>query len=109
MIRVCKDRKTKYKSLGISVNPIYWDFNKNRPKTNCPNKDYLLKIILDKETEYQKIILGLIAEDKEFTASTLIAPKTKVKIKTVREFYDELIKDLNNQIKLVIQGCTKTH
>ena len=31
MIRVCKDGKKKYVSLGISVKPQYWDFEKNRP------------------------------------------------------------------------------
>lgn len=94
MIRVCKDRKTKYKSLGISVNPIYWDFEKNKPKTNCPNKDLILKIILDKEAELQKQILELKADDKEFTASTLIKPKTKQKVKTVHEFYNELVQEM---------------
>ena len=94
MLRVCKDRKTKYQSLGISVNPDDWDFQKNRPKTNCPNKDLILKIILDKEAAFQKQILELKAEDKEFTASTLIAPKVKGKIKSVREFYLELVKEL---------------
>ena len=39
MLRICKDRKTKYQSLGISVNPDHWDFHKNRPKPNCPNED----------------------------------------------------------------------
>ena len=29
MLRVCKDNKKKYQSLGISVNPKYWDFSKN--------------------------------------------------------------------------------
>ena len=48
MLRVCKDRKTKYQSLGVSVNPNDCDFQKNRPKPNCPNKDLILKIILDK-------------------------------------------------------------
>ena len=57
MLRICKDRKTKYKSLGISVNPDHWDFDKNKPKLNCPNREYILKIILDKETEYQKKII----------------------------------------------------
>ena len=37
MVRICKDRKTKYKSLGISVNPVLWDFDKNKPKSNCSN------------------------------------------------------------------------
>jgi len=37
MIRVCKDGKKKYKSIGISVHPQFWDFQKNTPKRNCPN------------------------------------------------------------------------
>ena len=94
MLRISKDRKTKYKSLGISVNPIHWDFDKNKPKPNCPNRDYILKIIIDKEAEYQKKILEFKAEDKEFTASTLIKPKEKKILKTVYEFYNELIKEM---------------
>ncbi len=93
MLRICMNRKSKYKSLGISVNPQFWDFDKNRPKSNCPNKDLILKIILDKEAEYQKRILELKAEDKEFTASTLIEPKSKHIIKTVGEFYKELVNE----------------
>jgi hypothetical protein len=93
MLRVCKDRKTKYQSLGVSVNPDDWDFQKNKPKSNCPNRDLILKIILDKEAAFQKQILELKADDKEFTASTLIAPPIKIKVKTVKEFYEELITD----------------
>lgn len=37
MLRVTKDRKRKYSSIGISVNPVYWDFVKNKPKHNYPN------------------------------------------------------------------------
>ena len=58
MIRVSKDGKKKYKSIGISVHPDHWDFQKNKPKNHCPNKDIILKIILDKEVEFQKEILG---------------------------------------------------
>ena len=32
MIRVCKDGKKKYKSLGVSVNPKFWNFEKNTLK-----------------------------------------------------------------------------
>ena len=31
MLRICKDKKIKYQSMGISVKPEYWDFIKNRP------------------------------------------------------------------------------
>jgi len=49
MLRVTKDGKRKYVSLGISVSPEHWDFNKEKPKPNCPNKDLILNII-DKKT-----------------------------------------------------------
>ncbi|GAB6010047.1 phage integrase SAM-like domain-containing protein [Dysgonomonas reticulitermitis] len=94
MIRICKDGKKKFKSLGISIKADYWDFSKNRPKPNCPNKELINKIILDKELEYQKQILELQSEDKEFTASTLIKPKVKQKLKTVHEFYNDLVQEM---------------
>jgi len=94
MLRICKDKKSKYQSLGISVNPAHWDFQKNRPKPNCPNRELILKIILEKEAKFQKQILELQSDEKEFTASTLIAPKSKIKVKTVKEFFEELIAEL---------------
>ena len=94
MIRIIKDRKIRYQSLGISIHPDYWDFIKNKPKSNCPNRDFILKIILDKELEFQRQILELRADDKEFTASTLIASKAKRKTKSVAEFYKEVIEEL---------------
>lgn len=42
MICVCKEGKRKYKSLGISIHHQYWDFIKNKPKRNCPNKDLII-------------------------------------------------------------------
>ena len=29
MLRIAKDGKRTMRSLGVSVNPAYWDFNKN--------------------------------------------------------------------------------
>lgn len=39
MVRVAKSGKRTMQSLGISVNPKYWDFTRNKPKPNCPNKN----------------------------------------------------------------------
>lgn len=97
VIRICKDGKKKYKSLGISVNPKFWDFEKERPKANCPNRELILKIILEKENEYQKQILEFKSEDKDFTASTLLDTKaSKIQYKTVSEFYTEHINYLKS-------------
>lgn len=100
MLCVTKDRKRRYQSLGISINPKYWDFNKNKPKIDCPNRELILKIILQKEIEFQKQILELKSDEKEFTASTLIAPKVKTKIKAVYEFYEEIIKEYESMNKI---------
>lgn len=92
MLRIIKDRKTKYQSLGISIPPQFWDFTKNELKPKCPNKDLINKIILDKKAEYQKEILELNAEQKDYTATSLLESKTeKFVFKTVKEFYEELI------------------
>jgi site-specific recombinase XerD len=94
MLRVAKDGKRKLKSLGISVNPNNWDFKTNRPKLKCPNRELILKTILEKEVEFQKEILELTSMQKEYTASSLIASKTNgIKVKTVKEFYTGLIKN----------------
>ena len=48
MLRIAKDNRKKYISLGISLLPKYWDFEKNKPTSRCPNKELIEKIILDK-------------------------------------------------------------
>ena len=72
MLRVTKDRKTKYQSLGISVNPKHWNFKKNELKPKCPNYEQIQKIIIDKKAELQKKMLDMRAEQKAFTATTLL-------------------------------------
>ncbi len=92
MIQVSKNGKRKYQSLGVSINPKYWDFTKNKPKPNCPNGDFIQKIVLDKVTEYQKQILEFNANQKDYTLTNLLdGNKTTIKEKTVGEFYNELI------------------
>ncbi|GHV06149.1 hypothetical protein FACS189416_6530 [Bacteroidia bacterium] len=95
MICVCKDRKRKYLSLGLSINPVYWDFTKNKPKYNCPNKEQLEKLIAEKLKAYTNTIVELKAMDKEFTASTLIEKVHKpTKLKTVNDVFLEYIQRL---------------
>ena len=56
MIRICKDRKMKYQSLGISILPKYWDFKANKPTAKCPNKEYLEKLIAEKNNQTREVI-----------------------------------------------------
>ena len=101
MLRICKDGKKKYQSLGISVLPRYWgDFTQNKPKPNCPNKEYIQKIILDKQTELQQRMLEFNSEQKEYTTTTLLNDENKrFELKTVCQFYQELIEQCKSNDK----------
>ena len=92
MLQVSKGGKRQYQSLGVSVNPRFWDFSKNKPKSNCPNREYILKLILNKQAELQQRMLELNAEQKEYTTTTLLHDEhRKFELKTVKQFYQELI------------------
>ncbi len=82
MLRLTKNRKRKYLSLHMSVNPIFWDFNKNKPKRNCPDKEAINKIIELKIQAYQKQITDYTTEEKDFTLNTLVTKVSKPVIMT---------------------------
>lgn len=96
MLRVTKDRKRKYVSLGISVNPENWDFSKNQPKAECPNREYIELLIADKLKEYSAKIVELKATNQEFTSTTLVEKVcvNRVNRKTVGDLFREHINNL---------------
>lgn len=96
MLRVTKDRKRKYVSLGISVNPKNWDFSKNQPKADYPNREYIELLIADKLKEYSAKIIELKATNQEFTSTTLVEKVcvNRVNRKTVGELFKEHINNL---------------
>ena len=97
MMMATKDRKRKYVSLGISVNPEHWDFLKNQPKTEGPNREYIELLIADKIKEYSVKIIELKATNQEFTSTTLVE---KVCVNRVnRKTVDYLIKDHMNRLE----------
>lgn len=96
MLRVTKDRKRKYVSLGMSVNPEHWDFSKNQPKAECPNREYIELLIADKLKEYSAKIVELKATNQEFTSTTLVEKVcvNRVNRKTVGDLFREHINSL---------------
>ncbi len=98
MLRIAQNGKSTYKSLKISVAAKHWDFERNVPKPNNPNKDLIQKIILKTKLDYQQKILEKKANSEEFTASSLInEQKEEIKAKTVEEFYLSLIENLKQK------------
>ena len=98
MVRIAKDGKRTMKSLGISVNPTYWDFAKNQPKGNYPNRNLIKQVILKTEIEYQSKVLDKEIKNEEFTTSSLVEEKqNEIKAQTVEEFYLFIIKELRQK------------
>jgi Arm DNA-binding domain len=44
-LQISQKGRIKYQSMGISVDPSNWDFKRKRLKPDCPNGEYLQKII----------------------------------------------------------------
>lgn len=101
MIRVCKDRKMKYQSLGISILPKYWDFKANKPTSKCPNKEYIERLIAEKVKVYTDKVIEFESQEKEFTATSLMEKVNKpVKRKTVQEVFNQYIQELESANRL---------
>ena len=101
MIRICKDGKKKYVSLGVSVLPQFWDFEKNKPKRNCPNKIVIDKLIASKMAEYNALVVDMMAERKEYTPQLLAqAVEQKIQGQTVAEMYDKLFAEMKKTERL---------
>lgn len=107
MVRICKNGKRKYKSLGISVNPVHWDFKKNLPKPKCPNYEALLILINEKISEFQRIILDKRLNNAEFTATTLLQATDTLQAKqplSVGEAFLNYIQTLKDENRLRYAG-----
>ena len=101
MMRVTKDGKRKYVSLGISVKPEHWDFNKEKPKPNCPNKDLIENIIDKKMLEYRKQLLEFQDVNKDFSAQKLVETVNKpLKRKSVETVFIEFIEQLKKEKRI---------
>ena len=105
MIRICKDGKKKYQSLGLSIKAEQWDFKTNQPKTKCPNRDRIILFINEKINEIQKVVLDKRIAGKEFTATSLIESTTKnTTNKTVGEYYLTYIQNLKKESRIRYAG-----
>lgn len=86
----------KYESIGISLDPKYWDFKANKPISKCPNKEYIEKVIAEKTKAYTDKILELKAMEREFTATTLAEKvNNPVKLKIVGDVFLDYMERLS--------------
>lgn len=101
MLRICKDGKRKYESIGISILPSLWDFKQNKPTRKCPNKEYIERLIAEKVKVYTDKVIEFKSQEKEFTATSLMEKVNKpVKRKTVQEVFNLYIQELESANRL---------
>ncbi len=101
MVRIAKDGKRSMKSLGVSVNPIYWDFSKNCPKKNCPNRAVLVQLISQTLLKYQGKVIEVKANGVEVTASTIMSEcEIDLKRVTIEDFLTSHITRLRENGKV---------
>ena len=98
---VTKNRKKRRLSLEISVRAEHWNIEKELPKKNCPNKEAIAKIIVDKKSECIETQMDFKALGKDHTAKTLIdSVKSPIKPMTVQTLFDEYIESLKKANRL---------
>ena len=97
MICVNQNRKRKYSSLGISIQAKFWDFEKGKPKPNCPNRIQIEQLILKKTKEVMDKIARLEAENKEYSATSILGNEKVKKYLTVQELFSEYIEQLKQE------------
>lgn len=86
------------KSLGVSVDPKFWNFDTNQPKPNCPNRQLIRQIMLKYESEYNGKILAKEINEEEFTPQMIVAEqKERIKAQTVEEVYKAIIAELKER------------
>lgn len=95
MVRLIKDRKSKYISVGESCSKALWDDKKNLPSKKHPlAKEMVIKIEKTK-MEAKRLLMKLEDEQTDFSTEEFTKKlKNQSRKTTVIQFLDEVIADL---------------
>ncbi|WP_028665386.1 phage integrase SAM-like domain-containing protein [Runella zeae] len=102
-LRVTKDRKSRYVSLGFSCKKELWDEANNLPKKRHPLYKEITIAIEKAKLEANREILNLHNGDQDFSTeelkNNLLADKRKSKL-TVFEYFDSYVGQLKANDKI---------
>ena len=88
------DRRRKFVGLGISVALEHWDFEKQQPTTDCPDRAEIQFQITSKIREYEKKIKKLEVLEIPVTFDNLFEQNGKRINCTVGEYFKQIIERL---------------
>ena len=92
-IRITQNRKSKFISLGISVEPKYWNEDKSMIKKGAENYQEINAYIIQKRAEIERTSLELNVKFNKITSSII---KEKIKGKRRVDFFDYCEKKLED-------------
>lgn len=101
VLRIIKDRKTKFIFTGLTCPKNLWDFKNNLPLKKHPNKVELDVFISQRMINAQNAILNLENDQKDYS-SELIMKKVRNNTKrtTLFRFIDELVTNFEKVNKI---------
>jgi len=102
MLRVIKDRKPKYISVGSSCSAALWDEKANLPKKKHPLYHELSVLIQMKLLEAKRLIVEMKSEQAEYSVeevTTTLKAKTTSK-QQVLQFFDNCVEMLKKQNRI---------
>ncbi|OQA98524.1 MAG: hypothetical protein BWY22_00847 [Bacteroidetes bacterium ADurb.Bin217] len=108
MLRVIKNRKSKYISVGHSCDLRLWDMKNERPKKSHPNKRLLDILIETKIQEAHKNLLSLEINQGHFSVESITKKiRNDIPNKNVYEFIDSIVEQKRLESKLGTSGVYK--
>lgn len=110
MLRIIKDRKSKYISVGASCSTELWDEKKNLPKKKHPLFHELCVLIDTKKVAANKLLLEFANEQTDFSAEEVktVLTGSDIKKQTVLAFFDTAIETLRRTDRLGTAEIFKT-
>lgn len=108
MLRVIKNRKSKYISVGHSCEIKLWDVKNERPRKSHPHKRLLDILIETKIQEAQKNLLDMEIKQKHFSIESVTKKiRNDIPTKNVFEFIDSIVAQKKLEKKLGTSGVYK--
>ena len=97
-LRIIKDRKSKFISLGIKVEPKYWNHEKTVIRKGAVNYQELNNYILQKRAEAEKISLALEGSGNTTTTKKIKDELVGKRPKNFFDYADKKLKELKHTL-----------
>lgn len=96
-IRIIKDRKAKFISLGVKVEPKYWSEEKSSVKKGAENYKEINNFILHKRSEAEKTSLELESMSNDVTSTLITKNLKRHKPRNFFEYADKKMEEMKNK------------